>query len=335
MSVTANPERTNDPGDPTPVVVPPVPEVDTDTPGPEVPAEVSQDDADVPDDDAQDAPTASATDAVDAVDAASAGPDARPDTSSEPEPEPAPAAATPTPRGRLWEALKPSWSRSQLLAGVLCALLGFALVAQVRHSGQDELATMRQDDLVRLLDDVTNRSEQLEAEVSRLQASRDELVSGTDSARAALELAEARAAAEGILSGRLPAEGPGVRFTIYDPQGKLVAANLVNLLEELRNAGTEVAQVNDIRIVASSAFVGTSRGIQLDGHLLESPLEWVVIGDPATIDRALEIPNGALPQIRAAGATTGETEQLEHVSIDATVELREPRFVRPLDREDD
>ena len=65
---------------------------------------------------------------------------------------------------------------------MLCAVLGFALVAQIQHSGQDDLAALRQDDLVRLLDDLTNRNEQLDAEVSRLQASRDELATGTDSA---------------------------------------------------------------------------------------------------------------------------------------------------------
>ena len=237
-------------------------------------------------------------------------------------------------RGRLWQALKPAWSRSQLLAGVLCALLGFALVAQLRHSGQDELATLRQEDLVRLLDDITERQEQLDGEVSRLQASRDELVSGTDSARAALELAQARATAEGILSGRLPAEGPGVRVVIRDPGGELNAELMVNLLEELRNAGTEVAQVNGVRLVASSSFVDVGGRITVDGTLIESPFEWIVIGDPATIDRALEIPGGALPRIRAAGATTDEVEQLDVVTVDATVELSDPRHARPVEPDD-
>lgn len=244
-------------------------------------------------------------------------------------------SAPDTAQGRLWQALKPAYSRSQLLAGVLCALLGFALVAQVRLSGQDELGTLRQEDLVRVLDDVTGRSEQLDGEVSRLQASRDELVSGTDSARAALELAQARAAAEGILSGRLPAEGPGVRVVIRDPGGELNAQLMVNLLEELRNAGIEVAQVNGVRLVASSSFVDGAAGIEVDGALIQSPFEWIVIGDPATVDRALEIPGGALPRIRAAGATTDETELLDLVTVDATVELSDPRHARPVEPDDE
>ncbi len=262
------------------------------------------------------------------------------DPAASEDPKAATAPEAPAPSGdqkpataysRLAHALRPAVSRSQLLAAVLCAVLGFALVAQIQHSGQDDLAALRQDDLVRLLDDLTNRNEQLDAEVSRLQASRDELATGTDSAQAALDLAQARAAAEGILSGRLPAEGPGIRVVMRDPQGKLEASHMVNMLEELRNAGTEVAQVNGVRIVASTSFVDGADGIVVDGTLIQSPYEWLAIGDPPTLDRALEIPGGALPTVRLQGATTSEIEQLENVTVDAVVELTDPRFARPAD----
>ena len=58
--------------------------------------------------------------------------------------------------------------RSTVLITLLCALLGFAIVLQVRQTTTDQLSTLRQDDLIRLLEDVTVRSEQLEAEVVRL-----------------------------------------------------------------------------------------------------------------------------------------------------------------------
>lgn len=233
-----------------------------------------------------------------------------------------------TPRQRLKLSMRPTLSRSHLMAGVLCALLGFALVVQVRASGQAELSTLRQDDLVRLLDEVTNRAEQLDAEVNRLQSSRDELASGTGQAQAALEVAQQRATSEGILSGRLPAQGPGVVVTIRAAGSELRAQHMFNMLEELRNAGAEVVQVNDVRLVASSSFVDVAGGIEADGTLLTLPYRWTVIGDPATLDRALEIPGGALPTVRNAGGTA-TTEQESLVTIDATVELTDPEFARP------
>jgi uncharacterized protein YlxW (UPF0749 family) len=226
--------------------------------------------------------------------------------------------------------MRPRVSRSHVLIGVLCAALGFALVVQVRQSGQDELASLRQDDLVRLLDEVTQRAEQLDDEVARLQQSRDELASGTGRAQAAQELAEQRAASEGILSGRLPAQGPGVEIQIVDATDKLEASHLFNVLEELRNAGAEAVQVNGVRLVTSSSFVDGRDGIQVDGQRIDSPYRWVAIGDPATLDRALEIPGGALATVRTQGATA-TTERSEEVTVDATRRLAEPRYARPQD----
>jgi len=228
------------------------------------------------------------------------------------------------------EMLFPHSGRSAILVGLLCALLGFALVVQFRSTNEDQLASLRQEDLVRLLEEVTNRENQLEEEAARLLATRQELTTGTDHARAALEVARSRASVEGILSGRLPAQGPGLRIDIADPIGALTAREYVNLLEELRNAGAEVVQVGDYRIVTSSTFTGRGEDIRLDGNVLPTDLTWLVIGDPATMDRALEIPGGALPQIRQAGATTTVTQSEAPIEITATADLRSPVYAQPV-----
>lgn len=248
--------------------------------------------------------------------------------SEAPRPASAPAARAAGPWQRLAGAMRARGSRSHVLIGLLCAALGFALVVQVRQSGQDELASLRQDDLVRLLDEVTQRAEQLDDEVARLQQSRDELASGTGRAQAAQELAEERAAAEGILSGRLAAQGPGVEIQVVDSGDRLDASHLFNVLEELRNAGAEAVQVNGVRLVTSSAFVDGPEGIQVDGQRIDSPYRWVAIGDPATMDRALEIPGGALATVRTQGATA-TTERSDQLTVDATRRLSEPRYATP------
>lgn len=234
---------------------------------------------------------------------------------------------------RLGDSLRPRLTRSQVLAGVLCAVLGFAIVVQVQQSSTDRLSALRQDDLVRLLDEVTQRSEQLESEVNRLETSRDELRSGSGQAQAAVDLAEQRAATEGILSGRLPAQGPGIEIEISEGSGRLEGSDLFNVLEELRNAGAEAMEVNGVRLVTSSYFADRDGRIVVDGTPVASPYRWTVIGDPSTLDRALEIPGGALATVRTKGAQA-TTTQHDQVEVTSVKELADPQFATPTTSDD-
>ncbi|WP_141388195.1 DUF881 domain-containing protein [Cellulosimicrobium cellulans] len=237
----------------------------------------------------------------------------------------------PEPRGLrgLGRALRPRASRSQIVVGVLCALLGFALVVQVSQTQEDQLSSLRQSDLVRLLDDVTQRSGELEDQVSSLESTRDELQSGSGRERAALELAEQQAETLGILSGRLPAEGPGVEIEVVEGTEPLDAFALFNVLEELRNAGAEAMEVNGVRLVASSYFEDSAEGVVVDGQTITSPYRWNVIGDPSTLETALEIPGGAMASLRADGARTTITQQ-DRVEVAATVEPGAPQYATPV-----
>lgn len=237
----------------------------------------------------------------------------------------------PEPRGLrgLGRALRPRASRSQIVVGVLCALLGFALVVQVSQTQEDQLSSLRQSDLVRLLDDVTQRSGELEDQVSSLESTRDELQSGSGRERAALELAEQQAETLGILSGRLPAEGPGVEIEVVEGPEALDAFALFNVLEELRNAGAEAMEVNGVRLVASSYFEDSADGVVVDGQTITSPYRWNVIGDPSTLETALEIPGGAMASLRADGARTTITQQ-DRVEVAATVEPGAPQYATPV-----
>ncbi|MCB7137539.1 DUF881 domain-containing protein [Cellulosimicrobium marinum] len=229
----------------------------------------------------------------------------------------------------LGRALRPRANRSQVVVGVLCALLGFALVAQVSQTQEDQLSSLRQSDLVRLLDEVTQRSGELEDQVSSLEATRDELRSGTGRERAALEVAREQEQTQGILSGRLPAEGPGVEVEVVEGSTPLDAFSQFNVLEELRNAGAEAMEVNGVRLVASSSFEDGPDGIVVDGTTISSPFRWTVIGDPSTIETALEIPGGAMASLRSDGARTAITQR-DSVTVGTTREPGTPQYATPV-----
>ncbi|WP_418608318.1 DUF881 domain-containing protein [Georgenia sp. SUBG003] len=161
---------------------------------------------------------------------------------------------------------------------------------------------MRQDDLVRLLDELTQRNADLTDEQEELRQDLAELRSSTTSRQAAQEAAEVQARARGILAGTLPVHGPGVRVTIDDPSGGVRAQVMVTILEELRNAGVESVELSGQRLTASSWILDDpDGGVVVDGAAVAPPYEWLAIGDPKTLSVALDIPGGALASVRNAG----------------------------------
>ena len=240
----------------------------------------------------------------------------------------------PSPWRVLARAAVPRATRGQLLTGLLCAVLGFAVVVQVQANRADPLSTLRQDELVRLLDDVTRNGEDLSAQVTELRAQRNELATASDGDRAARDAARQRAEVQGILAGRLPAEGPGIELVVADPTGEVSATTLYTVLEELRNAGAEAVQLGDLRLTASSYIIDTPDGVEVDGVLVDSPYRWLAIGDPDTMTTALGIPGGALAVVRNAGGTTSVTGQ-DLVAVTAVRTVDPPRYATPAPEEDD
>lgn len=223
---------------------------------------------------------------------------------------------------------KPVALRSQLLMALMCVLLGFGIVVQVRQTQGDEFAALRQDDLVRLLDEVTQRNEDLTAEREQLLRDRSALRSGSDTQR----LAEEYQVVHGVLAGTQPVEGPGVVVTVRGAH-EVSAQTMVHMLEELRNAGAEAVEVSGQRLVASSAFADSEEGVLADGRALGEKMEWRAIGDPQTISVALNIPGGALAGFRNVGAVA-EIEQRDLVQITAIREVEAPSYAVPVETED-
>jgi uncharacterized protein YlxW (UPF0749 family) len=219
---------------------------------------------------------------------------------------------------------------TQLVIAVLCGLLGFFAVVQLRLQADDNnLRSARQSDLIRILDDLNDRSERLDSEISDLEQRRIELQSGSDRSKAALTEAEGRRAVLGILAGTVPARGPGILLRIEDPQQKVDAAVLLDTLQELRDAGAEAVQINDVRVVASTDFLDAAPGsVQIDGQVVAAPYLFKVIGDPDTLDPALRIPGGVFAVLGDRGAAP-TVEARRQVTVDATRPATDLDYARP------
>lgn len=240
-------------------------------------------------------------------------PDEQPETTEEPV-----RAERPRRLGLLARLARPRATPGQLLAGVLCLIVGFAVVAQVGSStGETRFATARQDELVGVLDQQNTRLDRLHRDVDDLSRTKTSLEKD-GRGDAALSDARRRADTYGILAGTEPATGPGVVLTITDPQHKVTADLLLNALQELRDAGAEVVQIGPARVVVNSYFLDDPNGgVTLDGKPLTVPYRFLAIGDPRTLTTALDIPGGVRDSLTHAGATLTVTRQ-KSLTISAT-----------------
>ncbi len=231
-----------------------------------------------------------------------------------------PARTSEEARFRLKRSLTPQRSGTQLVITVLFVVLGFTLTAAISGTANDAiLANARQSDLVSLLDDLAQREARLEAENARLENARETLLGGDE--YSALNEAKRRADALGVLAGSEVIVDSGIVITIT---GNLSATTLLDAIQELRDAGAQAIQISDrglaVRLVASSWFADSSSGVTVSGTALQVPIKISVIGDPAVLGPAVEIPGGLIDTVGSGGGKVTVVES-ENVEISAIVPL--------------
>lgn len=269
--------------------------------------------------------------------AADPEPAADPDRAPEPEPEPEPQPPAEHPqapsdgRKRLRSALwPPRISRGQLVVALLLFALGLGLAIQVRSTNDHSaLRGARQEDLVRILDELDSRQQRLQQEKSQLDQSLTQLQTSSNQAKEAQEQTRQKALELGVLAGTVKATGPGIVLTVDDPQGQVKADMLLDTLQELRAAGAEAIQINDVRVVAHTYFTDVpSGGVQIDGKTVAQPYRFTVIGNPQDLTPALNIPGGIVRTLEKEQVATNISEQ-QKVTVDALVVPTPQQFAKP------
>jgi uncharacterized protein YlxW (UPF0749 family) len=212
------------------------------------------------------------------------------------------------------------WLR--VAVALACALLGFLLVAQVRATEQvgDRLAAEREEDLARILAELSAQSDRLQSEITDLRLTLLDFESSAEREELALRTLQRRHDDLRILAGIVPVEGDGAVFTITDPNRLVTQDLLVDAVQELRDAGAEAIAVNDVRLVASSAFSTRNERILLDRRPIDPPYRITAIGSGDTIAKALAIPGGAIDTLQLVAGVSAVAEPRADLVIPAVSE---------------
>jgi uncharacterized protein YlxW (UPF0749 family) len=235
-----------------------------------------------------------------------------------------------TGRQRLVKGLwPPRVSRAQLIVALLLFGLGFGLAVQVASNSDSDgaLRGARQEDLVRILDELDDRTQRLEEEKQGLEDQRTELENSSDQAEEARKQTVEKEKQLGILAGTVAAQGPGITLVIDDEKGAVESDMLLDAVQELRAAGAEAIQVNGVRIVAGTYLTDVSGGVAVDGNKISSPYRFKVIGKSQDLEPALNIPGGVVQTLEKEQATV-TVERSDKIVVDALRPAKQPDYAR-------
>ncbi|MFJ1970396.1 DUF881 domain-containing protein [Streptomyces sp. NPDC087903] len=227
----------------------------------------------------------------------------------------------------------PRVTRAQLIVAVLLFGLGFGLAVQVASNSDSDSALRgaRQEDLVRILDELDDRTQRLADEKQGLEKQRDELENSSDQAEEARKQTVEKEGQLGILAGTVAAEGPGITMTIDDTKATVKADMLLDAIQELRAAGAEAIQVNGVRVVAGTFLSDADNGVSVDGNKINAPYRFKVIGKPQDLEPALNIPGGVVQTLEKEQATV-TVERSDKIVVDALRAAKRPDYARSSSR---
>lgn len=212
---------------------------------------------------------------------------------------------------------RPSRAQTRIALIVVALIVGLLVGVQVssRDRSTSRLAAESPEALTRILADLNEEADRLARQVTdlRLKLQRYENSSTRDE-QALDDVRKALADLE-VLAGTTPVRGPGVTVTIDDPAGAVTWEPVLDLVQELRDAGAEAIAFNGTRVVASTWFGPASSGVTVDGAVAAAPYTIEAIGAASAIREALAIPGGPVSILQAQPQVAVEVAETDGLRL--------------------
>jgi uncharacterized protein YlxW (UPF0749 family) len=221
----------------------------------------------------------------------------------------------------------------RVVVALVATAVGFLLTSQLRSQNgvKQRLEAESEEDLTRIFSRLNAQSAALHDEVTALQVELQALTTSAQRDELARQTAQHQIEDLEILSGTVGAHGPGIVVKLDDPDEKFTLDLLIDLVQELRDAGAEALAVNDHRVGMATYFGTTKAGLSVDGVAITSPYRVVAIGDPATLDGGLRIPGGAIDELEALDRVDVAVVRQNDVSVPALARTPAFKVARPVE----
>ena len=156
----------------------------------------------------------------------------------------------------------------------------------------------------------------LEKDLQTIQAKSDEGVSLTETLKNQITQLQ-------LITGKKAVTGPGVSVTITG-ESLLMYYDIIDLVNELFNAGAEAVSINDIRVnlntqVSEKYASDDQQTLLINGKPLLSPIIIKAIGNPDTLETALTFSGGIISNLNILYQVYPTVKKEETIKIQATL----------------
>lgn len=182
------------------------------------------------------------------------------------------------------ERPRPHW-----IAAAVVAVFGLLVtVAAVQTSQGEDVRSASRASLITQIDAGRERLSTMQRQIVRLRESNIRLQSNLDDVTSRLQVAASREQRLAATTGFGAVTGPGIRVSVDDAPGTLVADRDLRLLVNgLWAAGAEAVTVNDQRLTARSAIRNSGDAIRVNNRSLSPPYVVEAIGEENTLQADL------------------------------------------------
>jgi uncharacterized protein YlxW (UPF0749 family) len=224
-----------------------------------------------------------------------------------------------------------TWVGGPLLVLLVTGLVGFLLVSQMRGTERfrQRLQAESEPDLTRILASLSTEADNLRDEISSLDLQLLTLQNSTQREATAVGAAQEQMRSLQVLAGTVAVTGPGISLVIQDPRSSVAYDTLIDIVQELRDAGAEAVAVNDQRVGVASSFSERDGRVALDGTVLVAPYRVTAIGSASTLDGGLKIPGGAVDALEALRGVSTTVDRDASLQIPALAKAPSFRVARP------
>ncbi|MDQ1402113.1 MAG: hypothetical protein QOG03_429, partial [Actinomycetota bacterium] len=199
----------------------------------------------------------------------------------------------------------------------ITALVGFLLVSQLRGTQRfrQRLSAENEGDLTRILASLTTEADALRDQIGTLKLQLQTLQTSSQQDVVASQATADELRALQVLSGAVAVTGPGLVLTVEDPSRGVKYDTLIDVVQELRDAGAEAIGINGHRVGVASWLSQRDGKVVLDGENLNAPYQVTAIGDGTTLEGGLRIPGGAIDALTAIKAVKIAVERSANVVV--------------------